>query len=296
MLWKPFSGILGPVRIGRAGKLIALAVALAAIAPGAAGAYAQPEEPLAGERIIAGEVADPAAWPSIAALYFEPPGSRGREFLICGGTVIAPRHVLTAAHCVEGARASRLALVVGRPDLRDKSAGQRLDVRSVQVDPAYSPPFFRGDFAVLELSADAIVAPAVLPNPAQDEAATPVGAPVRVAGWGGTKPSGGATSKVLLTASESVVEDRSCKRFYRRGFDVRRQICVRGDKVAGGINGACYGDSGGPLMADTPEGPLLVGVVSGGGIRCATQPEYYARVSASLGFIRRAAGVVPATP
>lgn len=278
----------------RFGALVAIASALAAGTAAVAGAQ---EERASSERIIAGEVADPAAWPSVAALYFEEPGSKGRAFQGCGGTVIAPRYVLTAAHCVEAARPSRLSIVVGRPDLTDKSVGQRLDVRSVQVDPNYRRPFFRGDFAVLELSADAIVPPAVLPNPAQDTAATAVGAPVRVAGWGGTRGNGGAPSRTLLSAAESVVKDGSCKKFYGRGFDVRQQVCVLGNEVSrGGVNGACYGDSGGPLMADTLEGPLLVGVVSGGGSRCATQPEYYARVAAGLDFIRGASGVVPATP
>jgi secreted trypsin-like serine protease len=281
---------------GKVGRLVALAAVAAALGAGAGG-VANAADRQDSERIISGAVADPAQWPSIAAMYFRPKRSSDREFLICGGTVIAPRFVLTAAHCVEGARPSKLAFVVGRPVLSDKSVGQRIPVRSYRIDPDYKPPFFRGDFAVLELRADAPVTPAILPNPTQDEEATRVGSPVRVAGWGGTKPNGAKLSKTLLTASESVIGQRACRRFYMRAFSSLEQICVRGDAAAGGgVNGACYGDSGGPLMADTLAGPLLVGVVSGGGDRCATQPEYYSRVSSGLDFIRRASGVVPATP
>lgn len=280
----------------RAGRRLATAATVSALALAGAGA-ATADRPAPAERIISGTVADPAEWPAIAAMYFSPPRAGGREFLICGGAVIAPRYVLTAAHCVEGVKPSRLAMVVGRPVLSDKSAGQRIEVASIAVDPAYRPPFYRGDFAVLELRSDANVTPAVLPSPEQDAEATPEGATVRVAGWGGTKPSGRRASKILLTADETVRDARTCSRFYGRAYKLREQICVRGNPApGGGVNGACYGDSGGPLMADTLSGPLLVGVVSGGGVRCATQPEYYSRVSSGLDFIRGESGVVPPSP
>jgi secreted trypsin-like serine protease len=55
----------------------------------------------------------------------------------------------------------------------------------------------------------------------------------------------------------------------------------------------CSGDSGGPLVARTPNGPRLVGVTSVGPFPCGTvAPSIYARVSAGLPFIRRAAGLL----
>lgn len=273
---------------------ICLSLALLAATAGATAVIA--DEPGSNERIIAGTKADPAAWPAISALYFKPVGSR-REFQICGSTVIAPRYVLTAAHCVVDTAPARLAVVVGRPDLGDESVGQRIRVADVEVDPGYRPPFFRGDLAVLELRRDAPVTPAALASKAEDAAVTQKGAAVRVAGWGATRPSGGKPSRVLLTASETVIAERACKRFYRGGFEEGDQICVRGARVPGeGLSGSCYGDSGGPLMADTIAGPRLIGVVSGGGDRCVSQPEYYSRVAAGLNFIRKASGVVPVSP
>ena len=54
----------------------------------------------------------------------------------------------------------------------------------------------------------------------------------------------------------------------------------------------CTGDSGGPLVAQTPDGPRLVGVTSVGPVPCGVgAPSIYARVSAGLPFIRRAAGL-----
>lgn len=250
------------------------------------------------ERIISGSVADPAAWPSIGALYFRSRGGGGKEYLTCGATVIAPRYALTAAHCVEGTRPSRLALVVGRPDLADESVGQRIPVAEIGIHPGFRPPYYRADLAVLTLRRDAPVAATALPSRAQGEAATFPGAPVRLAGWGVTKASGGGRpSRLLMTTPESVLDSQPCARDYGRAYSSVFQICVRGVQAAeGGRTGACYGDSGGPLIADTATGPLLVGVVSGGGGRCASAPEFFARVSAGLGFIRKASGVVPATP
>ena len=56
---------------------------------------------------------------------------------------------------------------------------------------------------------------------------------------------------------------------------------------------SCSGDSGGPLIARTRAGLRLVGVVSAGPLPCGSAPSIYARVSAELGFIRRAAGLTP---
>ena len=65
---------------------------------------------------------------------------------------------------------------------------------------------------------------------------------------------------------------------------------------AHGHAGSCYGDSGGPLVAESFDGPLLVGAVSGGGLRCGTSPDYYARISANLKFIAKVSGVKPPGP
>jgi secreted trypsin-like serine protease len=55
---------------------------------------------------------------------------------------------------------------------------------------------------------------------------------------------------------------------------------------------SCSGDSGGPVVAGTPGGPRLVGVVSAGPFPCGFgATSIYARVASRLGFIRRAAGL-----
>ena len=60
---------------------------------------------------------------------------------------------------------------------------------------------------------------------------------------------------------------------------------------------SCTGDSGGAVVANTPGGPRLVGVVSAGPFPCGLGgPSLYARVASRLGFIRRARACTEPTP
>lgn len=262
-----------------------------------AGAGVSGEPP--GERIVAGTAAVPAAWPWIGALYIKSINPGGKEIFACGATVIAPRVALTAAHCVENLGSRDLALVVGRSNLSEKSTGQRIPLRSVETDPRYGQGRYNFDVAVLTLRRAVTVPPVALASVAESDAATAVGMPLRTAGWGSTNPSGVGISRRLMSTSETVREASRCKRAHAF-FDAVTTICSQGARPLSprkGHTGICYGDSGGPVVADTPTGPLLVGAVSGVvGLRCGTTADYHARISAFLPFIERQSGVVPPAP
>ena len=49
--------------------------------------------------VVGGGTANPAAWPYMAALYVQG-GESLWQSQFCGGTVVAPRLVVTAAHCL----------------------------------------------------------------------------------------------------------------------------------------------------------------------------------------------------
>jgi secreted trypsin-like serine protease len=270
---------------GRAG-IAALALALTLCAGLAATAVASPGQggPVAGKSIIAGGKADPAKWRFMATVL-----RKGR--LHCGGSIIAPTKILTAAHCVEGFKATNLDVVVGRPRLTDPSVGQVIDVVSAVPHPDYVDNQ-RHDVGVITLAQPTTEPPIELATVEESNAFTQPGQRLRVAGWGARNPFGFNLATVLKRTTEQIRTNKRCRRVYRALYTGRSMICALGRRVKRFgrpviHTTGCSGDSGGPLVADTPLGPREVGTVSYGGAFCglSSAPTVYSRTSDSLGFI-----------
>jgi secreted trypsin-like serine protease len=242
------------------------------------------------ERIVGGDVADPADWPFIAAVT----SRRGDQF--CGGSVVAEDAVVTAAHCMFDFFGNRLEprqvrVVTGRPDLREGSTGQEIRVAEITVHREYRRKGHR-DVAVLNLRDPTPATPILLPTVAEEEEETAPGQELRVAGWGGTTPTGRNPSDVLLDVAVFPISDKACAPHFP-WFRPAEEVCAFGESQGGNkYDDSCYGDSGGPLVADSSRGALLVGIVSYGGTRCGVEePGVYAQVGPNLSFIERKAGL-----
>jgi secreted trypsin-like serine protease len=244
-----------------------------------------------GERIVGGDVADPADWPFIAAVT----SRRGNQF--CGGSVVAEEAVVTAAHCMFDLfgrlkKPRDLRVITGRPDLDEESDGQQIKVERISVHREY---LRRGehDIAVLNLKGPAEVPPVLLPTIFEGVSETEPDDELRVAGWGGTDQFGGHPSAVLLDVALFAISDAQCSTYFGGVFRPTEEVCAFGEEVAPDrYNDSCYGDSGGPLIADAPRGALLVGLVSYGGNKCGVEePGVYAQVADNLGFVERKAGL-----
>lgn len=234
------------------------------------------------EMIVGGRPSNTREHPWVVALGSRERFGEARSGQFCGGTLVAPNKVITAAHCFSQdllglpQRGSDLLVLAGRTDLTGRS-GRELAVRDVQVNPDYDAWTNAGDFAVATL-AESLPADDVMPMAGNgDEALYRAGTPARVYGWGDTTGQG-RLSDALREARVTILADSVCERAYPGssvGTFVAESMMCAGEEDGG--RDACQGDSGGPLIA----GGRLVGVVSwGSGCARPGNPGVYTRVSA----------------
>ena len=240
-------------------------------------------------RIIGGTGASTQQEPWMVAL-----GSRSvygdyRSGQFCGGTLVSPTKVVTAAHCLYDESTMRpanrpdLKVIVGRTDL-STSAGSEVAVSQVWIDPDYSMRSNMWDVAVLTL---AVPQPGRAVLPLVDQGATAPyqpGTAATVYGWGDTKGNG-QYPMTLHSVQVPMIADSTCARDYPGGpdgaFQASSMVCA-GEQSRGGRD-ACQGDSGGPLVV----AGRLVGLVSWGtGCAEAGHPGVYTRVAAMADAVR----------
>lgn len=165
---------------------------------------------------------------------------------ICSGTLIAPRVVLTAAHCIRGTTDLEVYFGANAVD----ASGQFDVVVASAVHPKFDPSSNAYDVALLRLGDD----PGVKPVPMGALAPSDVGIAARVVGFGtdGTTGSTPGTKRQGLTKISS--------------------IDVASFRAAPNPAMSCVGDSGGPVLVATGDAgdETLVGVTVAGDVACKT--------------------------
>jgi secreted trypsin-like serine protease len=240
------------------------AATLVATAAAATALLASPTASAAPQPIVGGTTTTTTSYPFMMQIT----DASGNQF--CGGTLVAAKKVVTAAHCMAGESTGSVRVVGGRTKLNGTD-GTVSRVSKIWIDPDYTDAANGSDVAVLTLSTSMPYKPVSYVSSTQTGVYA-AGTTARILGWGTTSENG-SSSNQLRTATVPIVSDSSCRSSYGSDYVQSDMVCAGYN--SGGVD-TCQGDSGGPLLI----GGVLAGITSWGeGCAEAGYPGVYTRLA-----------------
>nr|XP_056716791.1 transmembrane protease serine 13-like [Euleptes europaea] len=230
-------------------------------------------------RIVGGTETSASKWPWQVSLQY---GSTH----ICGGTIIDPLWVLTAAHCFFMNSEKILdewKVYAGGSDLSHLT--EAVPVSQVIINSNYSDDHDDYDIALMRLerplALSAQVRPACLPMSGQKFLP---GRTCSITGFGKTSENDENTSPKLREAEVRIIDYKLCNsQNVYEGYLTPRMMCA--GYLQGGRD-SCQGDSGGPLVCQDGSRWYVAGVTSWGtGCGQRNKPGVYTRITKLLSWI-----------
>ncbi|XP_054450571.1 serine protease 44-like [Pteronotus mesoamericanus] len=226
-------------------------------------------------RIVGGRPAAEKKWPWQVSLQIN-------DEHVCGGSLIANRWVLTAAHCIYGLM--EYTAKMGDIHVRHSSAtAVSVPVRDIVIHQDYSTlRVMENDIALALLefpvNYSSYIQPVCFP-----EKAFPVqaGTECWVTGWGKLHEKG-ETVKQIQEAEQSLIYYEKCNAIFKKKLRSSTDFVKKGAVCGYNVQGkdSCQGDSGGPLVCELNDTWVQVGIVSWGyGCGRKGYPGVYTEVS-----------------